>query len=77
MDGSRVTHMYRTYGIRAMHMYRTYGIRAMHMYRTYGIRAMQELLPRSYCRGAVVEASIHLSGGYELLAWIPATIMPA
>ena len=25
------------------------------MYRTYGIRAMQELLKRSYCRGAVVE----------------------
>ena len=47
--------MYRTYGIRAMHMYRTYGIRAMHMYRTYGIRAMQELLPRSNCRGAIVE----------------------
>ena len=47
MDGSRTTHMYRTYGSRTTHVYRTYGIRAMHMYRTYGIRAMQELLPRS------------------------------
>jgi len=40
------------------------GSRATHMYRTYGIRATQEQLPRSSCRGAIADASIHLSGTY-------------
>ena len=68
----RMYRMYRMYGIRTTHMYRMYGIRAMHMYRMYGIRAMQELLPRSYCRGAVFEEP--LPKGYsrdeEISLWL-------